>query len=61
MKYISQVPRTMQTLKLWAGKDRLILATFYFWKYGAEIQRSHAGLFRSLLWQILDQDASFAH
>jgi hypothetical protein len=59
MKYLTQDPRMMQELKTWAGGDSLILATFYFWNSGAEIQRSQQGLFRSLLWQILDQDPSF--
>jgi hypothetical protein len=50
----------MEALNLWAGDDRLIVADFYFWKSGAEIQRSQEGLFRSLLWQVLNQNMSLA-
>jgi hypothetical protein len=60
MKYLYQDPGFTEALKLWAGDDRLIVADFYFWKSGAEIQRSQEGLFRSLLWQVLYQDISLA-
>jgi hypothetical protein len=60
MKYLYQDPRFMEALNVWAGDDRLIVADFYFWKSGAEIQRSQEGLFRSLLWQVLDQNNSLA-
>jgi hypothetical protein len=60
MKYLYQDPRFMEALKLWAGEDRLIVVDFYFWKSGAEIQRSQEGLFRSLLWQVLHEDISLA-
>lgn len=60
MKYIYQDPRFVEALNLWAGEDRLIVAVFYFWASGAEIQRSQEGLFRSLLWQVLDQNISLA-
>ncbi|KAI4921490.1 hypothetical protein J4E85_008835 [Alternaria conjuncta] len=60
MKYLYQDPRFMEILNLWARGDRLIVADFYFWSSGAEIQRSQEGLLRSLLWQVLDQDISLA-
>ncbi|KAB2099581.1 hypothetical protein AG0111_0g12197 [Alternaria gaisen] len=60
MKYLYQDPRFMEALRFWAGEDRLIVADFYFWNPGAEIQKSLEGLFRSLLWQVLDQNASLA-
>jgi hypothetical protein len=60
MKYLYQDPRFMELLNLWAGEDRLIVADFYFWNPGAEIQKSQEGLFRSLLWQVLNQDGSLA-
>jgi hypothetical protein len=56
MKYLYQDPRFMEALRFWAGEDRLIVADFYFWNPGAEIQKSQEGLFRSLLWQVLDQN-----
>ncbi|CAN9203240.1 unnamed protein product [Alternaria alternata] len=60
MKYLYQDPRFMEALRFWAGEDRLIVADFYFWNPGAEIQKSQEGLFRSLLWQVLDQNVSLA-
>jgi hypothetical protein len=60
MKYLYQNPRFMESLNLWAGDDRLIVADFYFWNSGAEIQKSQEGLFRSLLCQVLNQDISLA-
>jgi energy-coupling factor transporter ATP-binding protein EcfA2 len=58
MKYILHDPRTMQELQWWARGGHLIVGSFYFWNSDAKIQRSQEGLFRSILWQILDQDAS---
>ena len=60
MKCLYKDPRFMESLKLWAGSDRLIVADFYFWNSGVEIQKSQEGLFRSLLWQVLNQDISLA-
>jgi hypothetical protein len=60
MKYLYQNPQFIESLNLWAGDDRLIVADFYFWNPGAEIQKSQEGLFRSLLWQVLNQDISLA-
>jgi energy-coupling factor transporter ATP-binding protein EcfA2 len=59
MKYLLHDPRTMQELQSWARDGRLIVGSFYFWSSDAKIQRSQEGLFRSLLWQVLDQDAFF--
>jgi hypothetical protein len=60
MKYLYQDPRVMEALNVWAGDDPLIVVDYYFWNSGAEIQRSQEGLFRSLLWQVLDQNISLA-
>jgi hypothetical protein len=60
MKYLYQDRRFMEALTIWAGEDRLIVADFYFWNPGDEIQKSQEGLFRSLLWQVLDQNVSLA-
>jgi hypothetical protein len=58
MKHLLNNPRMMEDLQRWAGGGHLIVCSFYFWSSDAKIQRSQEGLFRSLLWQILDQDAS---
>jgi hypothetical protein len=60
MKYLYQDRRFMEALRIWAGEDRLIVADFYFWNPGAGIQKSQEGLFRSLLWQVLNQNISLA-
>ena len=54
MKYICTSRRTRKLLALWASPLRLVMATFYFWNSGAEIQMSQVGLLRSLLFQILN-------
>jgi hypothetical protein len=60
MKYLHQDPQFMEALNIWAGDDPLIVVDYYFWNSGAETQRSQEGLFRSLLWQVLDQNISLA-
>lgn len=47
--------RTQALLKSWAGRDRLIKVSHYFWNSGTTDQRSHAGLLRSLLYNVLNQ------
>ena len=42
-------------LKRWAGPSRLVIASFYFWNSGTEIQMTHTGLLRSLLFQLVEQ------
>ena len=42
-------------LKRWAGTSRLVIASFYFWNSGMEIQMTHTGLVRSLLFQLVEQ------
>lgn len=48
-------PRCAQYLKKWAGVGMpLIMASFYFWAAGSsKTQTSQAGLFRSILYQLL--------
>lgn len=54
MKYIYQHKDTMQHLRSWAGDAELQVARFYFWNGGSQDQRSHTGLLRSLLYEILN-------
>ncbi|KAK0622547.1 hypothetical protein B0T14DRAFT_451650 [Immersiella caudata] len=58
MKYISE-PQDDQGetlchpyLKQWAGRARLLSASFYFWASGTAMERSQDALFKSLLHQI---------
>ncbi|KLO81697.1 small s protein [Fusarium fujikuroi] len=43
-------------LRSWAGQQQnLVMADFFFWKPGAELERSQSGLLRSLLYEVLRQ------
>ncbi|KAJ4314655.1 hypothetical protein N0V84_008782 [Fusarium piperis] len=53
MKFLSTHPRTRTEIEKWAGDRALVLASFFFWKPGSELQKSLEGLFRSLLCDIL--------
>ncbi|RSL88912.1 hypothetical protein CEP51_001466 [Fusarium floridanum] len=53
MKFLSTHPRTRAEIEKWSGHRTLLLASFFFWKPGSELQKSLEGLFRSLLCDIL--------
>ncbi|KAL9093980.1 MAG: hypothetical protein Q9165_003650 [Trypethelium subeluteriae] len=55
MKYLQGDLRTIAHLKNWAGGADLLAPSFYFWYAGTELQRSHAGLLRSILLEILSK------
>ena len=55
MKYILEQRRLRKFLQNWAGNAQLVCAKFYFWHLGSCMQRSQAGLLRSLLHQIFSQ------
>ena len=55
MKFISGHARTMKNLRVWAADHELVTASYYFWKSGTDMQKSLEGLFRSLLYNILQQ------
>ncbi|KAI0457925.1 hypothetical protein F5B21DRAFT_462220 [Xylaria acuta] len=55
MKMLSQDSRTLEFLRHWSGSQPLVTAKFYFWASGTEMQKSHEGLLRSLLYQALAQ------
>ncbi|KAK1760289.1 hypothetical protein QBC47DRAFT_334305 [Echria macrotheca] len=42
-------------LKKWSGKSKLLTASFYFWASGTAAQASQDSLFRSFLYQVLNQ------
>ncbi|KAL9110918.1 MAG: hypothetical protein Q9227_004533 [Pyrenula ochraceoflavens] len=48
-------PRCQQYLETWAGRKKLLVASFYFWNSGTQLQMARAGLLRSLLYQIMHQ------
>lgn len=45
-------------LDIWAGDKELITAAFFFWHLGTPEQKTKEGLFRGLLYTILDADPS---
>ncbi|KAH8758100.1 hypothetical protein BGZ57DRAFT_1008652 [Hyaloscypha finlandica] len=53
MKYLSDHNRTNKLLGQWAGERQLVFARFFFWKPGSKMQKSLAGLIRSLLHDVL--------
>ncbi|KAG0648144.1 hypothetical protein D0Z07_6009 [Hyphodiscus hymeniophilus] len=54
MKHIVDSPRTKNYLDRWA-KDKLCIASFFFWNSGTREQKSQLGLFRALLYQVLSR------
>ena len=56
MSYICEDQRTEASLKTWAGAHELLIVPFFFWKAGNDrMQKTSAGLIRSLLHQILEK------
>jgi hypothetical protein len=55
MRYIGAHEKTTALLREWSGARAVTRASFYFWESGTAVQRSQAGLLRSLLHQLLAQ------
>ncbi|KAF7959202.1 hypothetical protein EAE96_002717 [Botrytis aclada] len=55
MRYIYEHPETTILLNKWAGSSKITMSAFYFWSSGTERQRSHIGLLRTLLYDLLRQ------
>ncbi|KAK4212618.1 hypothetical protein QBC37DRAFT_441338 [Rhypophila decipiens] len=55
MRFLFEHQGTKRELEKWAGGKRIILAGFFFWNPGSELQKSLVGLFRSILYSILAQ------
>lgn len=53
MKYILAHQETSASLKAWAAGHNLVIASFFFWHSGTDMQKSQTGLFQSLLFEIL--------
>jgi hypothetical protein len=53
--FIANHPNTPALLNKWTGQAELLLGTFYFWNSGSPDQRSHIGLLRTLLYEILSK------
>lgn len=54
MKHLFQHKTTHEKLIQWAGsEDTLVVAAFFFWNTGTDMQKTQDGLLRSLLYQTL--------
>ncbi|KAG7421532.1 hypothetical protein Forpe1208_v000105 [Fusarium oxysporum f. sp. rapae] len=53
MKFLYSHPTTKGALKGYAGEKDIILARFFFWNPGTDLQNSINGMYRSLLYDIL--------
>jgi hypothetical protein len=55
MKFLASHETTKTLLRQWSGSENLIVASFYFWSAGHDVQKSQLGLMKSLLYQIFRQ------
>ncbi|KAK8135720.1 hypothetical protein PG984_003660 [Apiospora sp. TS-2023a] len=53
MKFLWHHPSTRKHLTAWAGVNKLVMASYFFWAAGDELQKSEEGLIRALLFEIL--------
>ncbi len=53
MRFLNEHRKTKQLVQSWGGKQRVAMASFFFWESGTVTQRSQAGLLRSILFQLL--------
>ena len=55
MKYLRRDKRTMDHLNTWAAGVPLVIATFFFWNSGTQMQMSELGFLQSMLSQVLKE------
>lgn len=55
MKFIVNDARTRQALSQWAGRDELFVMNFFFWNLGTSLQKSHVGMLRALIQDVLER------
>ena len=55
MKFLVNHENTLKHLKHWAGESPLVIASFFYWRLGSDLQKSMEGLLRSLLFKILQE------
>jgi len=61
MKYIYNDPRTTRFLQHWCGDAPLVVAAFYFWNSGVDMQMSEMGLLQAILYQLLVSHKELIH
>jgi hypothetical protein len=57
MKWLYGEPRTSAELQKWAKGYKLVIASFYFWNPGTDMQKSQQGLLQLLLYELLSKCA----
>jgi len=58
VKFLTEHPKTAELLQRWSGPKRTAIVEHYFWSPGTSMQKSWAGLMRSLLYGILSRAPS---
>ncbi|KAK8121837.1 hypothetical protein PG984_010507 [Apiospora sp. TS-2023a] len=54
MKFLCDNSQSLEKLCTWAQSDKLVHASYFFWNAGKQkLQKSHGGLLRSLVYQVL--------
>lgn len=56
MKYIADEPRLRSNLRTWTGDKRLLAESFWFRATGTQLQTSLVGLYRTLLYNLLNAE-----
>jgi hypothetical protein len=60
MRFLGESQATRDYLRAWSDGNTVVLATFYFWYLGTPLQKSITGLLRSILYQLLFLDPTWA-
>ncbi|KAK4443848.1 hypothetical protein QBC34DRAFT_443079 [Podospora aff. communis PSN243] len=60
MKFLAGSDRFKRLVAAWSGDTPYVIATFFSWQAGVEIQRSTAGLVRSMLYQCISAKPGLA-
>ncbi|KAK8166240.1 hypothetical protein IWX90DRAFT_206578 [Phyllosticta citrichinensis] len=53
MKFVEEHDEMIRLFKSWAGDQKLVVASHYFWTSGSSMQCSREGFLRSMIFQIL--------
>ncbi|KAK1854116.1 hypothetical protein CCHR01_03309 [Colletotrichum chrysophilum] len=55
MKHLCQSSKMKKHLRAWAGEKSLLMASFFFWQLGADMQKSLDGMRRALLFSVSEE------
>lgn len=60
MKFLAAHRQTRDALDEWCGSQQLVMADFYFWYLGSNMQKSIKGLLQSIIYRILSRRPDLA-